>query len=1046
MPPVSVSNVTPGEGRSAAASPLTLPSPPGGRGVVTGETGTAYWRSLDELADTPQFRQFLEAEFPESVEALRTPATRRQFLQLMAASLALAGVTGCRWPVDTMAPLTKRPAGRLPGVPVHYATVTELGGSAQGLVVTCYDGRPIKIDGNPNHPINLGATDSFAQAGVLEMYDPDRSRTLIQRERQQESERTWPEFVTFMQPVLERLRSAGGSGLAVLSEASSSPTVARLRRQLLTACPQARWYEYEPISADNEREGARLAFGSPHRTQLELAKAQVIVSLDADLLGCHPAAVKHARDFVAGRQVDRTGRRVDYGGRMNRLYVVESGYSITGAQADHRLAVPPTVVPAVAGALANELRRLGMALGPWAEGLPGVADAWEFDRALVQAMARDLVEARGRGLIAVGPRQPAPVHALVHGLNAALGGAGTTVRYTPELDPDRPTHAEAIQTLADELAARQVDTLLILGGNPAFDAPADLDFARRLETVATTSVHLSLHRNETSRACTWHVPRAHCLESWGDARARDGTVSVIQPCIEPLYGGKTSIELLALLAGELDATGIDMVRETIRSMRVDEDFEAIWGRTLHDGVLANSAWKFEQPEVRFGPWVEQLASMLQPPPRTSLFEVEFVPDRHVYDGRFANHGWLQELPDPLTRLTWDNAALISPADARQLGVQSGDVLQLSRNGRTLALPAFVMPGQALRTLTLSLGYGRTAAGHVGDGTGFNTYTLRTTDALHVATGVTVKVAGGRCKLAVTQDHHAIRSALGEREKAARSAVLVREATLGHYLAHPDFAAHLDHHPPLISLWREHDYREGHRWGMVIDLNACIGCGTCVIACQAENNVPVVGKDEVDRGREMHWLRVDRYFRGDPSSPRVVHQPLTCHHCENAPCEQVCPVAATVHSAEGLNDMVYNRCIGTRYCSNNCPFKVRRFNWFNNHKGLQEVEELAFNPEVTVRGRGVMEKCTFCVQRISAVKIAAGNDRRPIRDGEVVPACAQACPTSAIHFGDLNDPTSRVARLQAHDRGYVLLAELNIKPRTKYLARLTNPAAEARTAT
>jgi Fe-S-cluster-containing dehydrogenase component len=638
------------------------------------------------------------------------------------------------------------------------------------------------------------------------------------------------------------------------------------------------------------------------------------------------------------------------------------------------------------------------------------------------------------------------VHALAALMNVALGAVGGLVTYVADDDPGRPASLEALRALCADLAAGTVDTLLILGGNPVYDAPADLDFAGCLKRVPN-SVHLSLYDNETSRGCRWHVPRAHALESWSDARSWDGTYSVVQPLIEPLYGGRTPIEVVAALLGEDGAKGHDLVRRAFAALvPAAADGEAAWRRTLHDGVLAGSAL----PPVETRERLEALQASLGGVAagggwrRSGQLEAVFLADRKVHDGRFANNAWLQELPEPLTKITWDNAALLSVTTAARLGVATGDLVKVSVATRSLEIAAYVMPGQADDTVVLPLGYGRTAAGTVGDGAGFDTYRLRPAATPDTASGVTVERTGRRYPLALTQDHHAI-DEVGFKERGLRVAALVREGTLAEYVRHPEFAREMAEEPVPAPLFRELEYDGEHQWGMAIDLNACIGCGACSIACQAENNIAVVGKEQVARGREMHWIRVDRYFAGKTEDPKVAFQPIACQHCENAPCEQVCPVAATVHSSEGLNEMVYNRCVGTRYCSNNCPYKVRRFNYLNYRKQLTQVEKMVFNPEVTVRARGVMEKCTYCVQRIEAVKITARNDRRPIRDGEIVPACAQTCPTQAITFGDVKDPASRVARLHAHHRAYGILGELHTRPRTRYLAKLRNPAVEGKEA-
>ena len=991
--------------------------------------GKEHWRSLGELADTPEFRKLVEKEFPGLADDLLSPQTRRAFLKIMGASLGVAGLASCRWPKELILPFAHCPEERTPGVSKQYATAMELGGAAIGLLVTSYDGRPVKIEGNPLHPTSRGTATALAQASLLELYDPDRSRQPIRREGGQEIPQTWDDFITFAGPHFAGLQADRGRGLAVLSEESSSPSLARLRKRFADVFPEASWHDWEPLSRDNEREGARLAFGKPIRPQYNFDRADVIVCLDADPFFDHPAALKHARDFASRRRAED--------GTMNRLYAVEPVVSLTGAMADHRAAVPSAAVPLVAARLFAEVVRLvGSDPDPRDPG-GALADAV---KTLIGSMAADLTAARGRGLVVAGPRQGADVHAIAHALNAALGNLGLTVTFTGETEADRPGHLQAIAAAADAMRAGRVSTLLVLGGNPAYAAPADLDLARAFGAVAT-AIHLGLFDDETSRLCRWHLPRAHYLETWGDVRAWDGTVSVQQPLIEALYGGRSPIELLALLLGDATTNGHEIVRSTFKGMTRVADFESAWRRALHDGVVAGSAAVTESPDPR--DWSAVRAALGRvaragAAPAPPGLEAVLCADAKLHDGRFANNPWLQELPDPLTKITWDNGATLSPATAQALGIRHGDVVRVANGGRTLEIAAYVMPGQADGTVVLPLGYGRTAAGKVGNDVGFNAYVLRTTDALHFAAGATVERTGRTYRLACTQDHHSI-DKVGFEARGKRVGALIREGTLAEYIADPSFARKLGETPTALPLFTAQTYTGEHQWAMSIDLSACIGCNACTVACQAENNIAVVGKEQVARGREMHWIRVDRYFAGKPESPGVAFQPVACQHCENAPCEQVCPVAATVHSDEGINEQVYNRCVGTRYCSNNCPYKVRRFNFFNYFKSVPEVEKMVFNPEVTVRGRGVMEKCSFCIQRIEAVKIAAANDRRPIRDGEIVPACAQTCPTQAIVFGDLKDPQSRVSKLHRDQRSYSILGELATKPRTRYLARLRNPA-------
>jgi molybdopterin-containing oxidoreductase family iron-sulfur binding subunit len=947
------------------------------------------------------------------------------------------------WPRDRKAkilPRAYRPPGEDPGKPFHYATAMEVAGVAIPVLAKSYDGRPVKIEGNPEHPASRGAAGLLAQASVLEVYDPDRSAGPCRFQGGAATESAWDVFQADVRPAFDAARTSGGR-LAVLAEASSSPTLARAREVFLAAFPGARWFEWEPLTRDAAREGARLAFGRPLRAHYRLARAEVIASFDDDFLMSHPDSLAHARDFAERRRAD--------GGDMSRFYAVESSYSVTGSQADHRRSLPPGAVPQAVWALAAQLvldERVPLpaaagALRPLLEQAHAHGEHLPF----VARMAKDLASHPAHGLITCGPSQPAGVHALVAVLNEALGNAGSTVIYTEDPDPDRPSHAEAVRELADRLGRGVIDTVVVLGGNPVHDAPADVKLAEALAR-ATTRIHLSLHRNETSQACTWHVPRAHYLEAWSDARSWDGTWTLTQPLLIPLFGGRTPAELLTLLAAGQAPDAQALVRAAYDA-GVGGGTSG-WERAVHDGFVAGTAFPAADPALSPSAWTPRAADFEWTAPAGGTVELAFLPDACLLDGRFANNAWLQELPDPVTKLTWDNALLLSPATAKAFGVTQGEVVRLSRGDRAMEAAVYLLPGQAAGSAAIALGYGRRAGGHVAvperpgrEGGGFDAYPLRTTDALWTAPGVSLARTGATYALVSTQSHHAIFNPEQGRGQARRLPELYREATLAEFREHPDFAKHRVHHPPLESLWKEHQYPD-RKWGMTIDLSTCIGCAACVVACQAENNTAVVGKPEVARGREMHWIRIDRYFSGDPEDARMLHQPVTCHQCENAPCEQVCPVAATVHSHEGLNDMVYNRCVGTRYCSNNCPYKVRRFNWFNNSDNKYNRPELfrmQRNPDVTVRARGVMEKCTYCVQRIKAVTIPAKNERRPLKDGEIVPACAQTCPTQSIVFGDLNDPASRVRKAQDAPRSYAMLAELNVKPRTQYLAKVWNPA-------
>ncbi len=994
--------------------------------------GRDFWRSLEELEDTPAFREMLRERFPHFVALANGPASRRGFLKLMGASLAFGGLVGCRRPQEQIVPHASRPEGRDPGEAVQYATSMELAGAALGLLVTSVDGRPVKIEGNPRHPASLGGTHAAAQASVLQLYDPDRSQGVVRNERGSRMVQSWDNFDGFAEGHFEALRTGGGEGLAILAEASSSPSRKALQHRFGETYPRARWVEYEPLTRDREREGLRAALGTPTRAVLDLAEAEVVVCLDADLFGDHPDQVRHARDFGGGR----TGA----GDRMSRLYVAESAYSLTGAMADLRLPLGSRAIGELALRLAQALVDRSRAgdghLDPSLETALGGASAAPAGELPVDRMAEDLLAHAPHALVVAGPRQPAAVHGLCAAINGALGSPGHALRHVVDPDGERTSHPAAIGELAAAIRGGQVTTLVLLGGNPAHDAPADLGFAELLTTVET-SIHLGLYEDETGTRCSWHLPRAHYLESWGDARGWDGTRGVIQPLIAPLYDGRSDLELLAsLVGGGTPAGGQDIVRATLQGEYTGLDFEAYWRRTLHDGVVPHGG---AFPPVDSGAPAEggplDLAELTDREPVGAGVELVVAPDGKVHDGRFANLGWLQELPGALTKITWDNAALIAPADAETLGVSTNDRVALTIGDATVELPVYVMPGQAPGTVAVAPGYGRTAAGALGTGVGADVGPLRTTAAMDVIRGVTLARAEGTHDLACTQDHYPL-DPIGESGIERRLDQLHRSAEFAEYQAHPDFAKHVVHHPPLEQGFEAHEY-DGHRWAMSVDLSKCIGCGTCVVACQAENNVPVSGRDQVEAGREMHWIRVDRYFRGDPDAPGVALMPVTCHHCENAPCEQVCPVAATVHDHEGLNVMVYNRCVGTRYCSNNCPYKVRRFNFFKYQDPGSDIEKMVFNPDVTVRSRGVMEKCSFCVQRINRVKIAARNEGRLITDGEILPACAQACPAGAVVFGDLNDPGSQVAARFADDRSYALLGEMNNRPRLEYMARLTN---------
>ncbi|MGO8815778.1 MAG: TAT-variant-translocated molybdopterin oxidoreductase [Terriglobia bacterium] len=974
------------------------------------------WRGLDQLAGTPDYRDYVASEFPHDPRAEAKGVSRRSALKLMAASAALGGLTACtKLPTEKIVPYAQQqPEDFVPGKPLFYATAMPMAGYASGLLVESHMGRPTKVEGNPSHPASLGAANVFAQASVLTLYDPDRAQVVVYRGRIGD----WSKFLTSMDQNRAELLIRKGAGLRILTGIVTSPSLADQIRAMLTQFPQAKCHQYEPGSRDTVREGSKLAFGEYVNTVYHLDQADVIVSLDADFLTAGPGAVRYARDFANKRRV--TGPE----STMNRLYVVESTPTVTGAMADHRFPLRASDVEAFARALAAPLA------GKTGSAAPGrVPASW------IPALVRDLQKHRGASLVIAGEQQPPAVHALAHAMNDALGNVGKTVHYTNPVEANPVNGIESLKELVAEMQGGQVDTLLMLGVNPVYNAPADLHFKDSLLKVRTR-IHLSLYEDETAEQCHWHIPEAHFLESWGDARAYDGTISIIQPLIAPLYDGKSAHEILAVLAGQEEASGHEVVRGYWQRQKPGADFEQFWQTSLNNGVVADSA--LAPKPVKLNPALSTAAANAA---NAGGIEIVVRPDPSIGDGSFANNGWLQELPKPLTKLTWDNAALVSPTSARKLGVNNGDVVKLSGNGQAVEAPIWITPGQADDSLTLHLGYGRQRAGHVGNGRGFNAYLLSTAENPWISSA-TLEKTGKTYQLVTTQHHHIMGKEGEEREEESVAALqrkLVRSATLEEFHKNPEMI-HEEGEENGPSIYPGYAYN-GNAWGMSIDLNSCIGCNACVVACQSENNIAVVGKDQVARGREMHWIRVDSYFEGGISNPAIYNQPVPCMHCENAPCEYVCPVGATVHSPEGLNEMVYNRCVGTRYCSNNCPYKVRRFNFYLFSDWTTPSLEPLRNPDVTVRSRGVMEKCSYCIQRINRVKLAAEKEDREIHDGEILTACQQTCPAQAIVFGNINDKDSRVAKLKAQTRNYGILTDLNTRPRTTYLAKLRNPNPE-----
>ncbi|MEZ5405619.1 MAG: TAT-variant-translocated molybdopterin oxidoreductase [Verrucomicrobiia bacterium] len=1019
-----------------------------------GKTGKNYWRSLGELSNTPDFRDWLEREFPQGAAEWSTDdgLSRRNFLRLMGASMALAGLglSACRRPEAHLVPFTKTPEWLIPGKYLHYSTAMPRRNGAMPLQVKSYNGRPIKIEGNPLHPYSMGKSDAFAQATILELYDPERSRSFL-KDGKPIDRKTFDE-------ALEQLKQSWSGGadrkLAFLVDETCCPTRERFRSELF---PDSIWCVYEPLLTGNSSEAASLAFGGGVKVLPHYDKADLIFSVDCDFLECHDGNLKSIRDFMNGRRVRKPGDK------MNRLYAVESHYTITGATADHRLRLPASHTGAFVLALAKELVRSGVESG-LAELVSAIDNNPEtvlgVDKNWIREAARDLIEHRRRCLVVIGDRQPTSVHILGLAINEALGNLDNTLSVIEK----KQEPGWNITELADAIGNGSVETLVIVGGNPVYNSPVDIDWKKLLKKVPTV-IRLGMHEDETSALSHWHVPQAHYLESWSDAWAEDGSYLSLQPMILPLHGGLSDLELMASLAGVSFNDSLELVQETFRGVvkkRWDAfKFEEQWNRFLHDGFLEDSAAKVKKISFdvinRCVDFLKRNPLRAEPLAEDRL-ELVFVADRRVDDGRFVNNAWMQEFPDPITKMTWENAALMSPTTAKKLGIVNEtvkgimmvDKVKISWAGRSIEAPVLITPGSCDFSLALPVGYGREITGKIGEGSGFNAYALRVSDAAYFAVGASIKKVDGKYDLALTQEHNVM-----------EGRALVREAPLEYFNQDPNFTDKMGidaHAPSGPSFYHVPPMNAPHQWGMSIDLTTCTGCNACVVACQSENNIPVVGKDQVQRGREMHWIRIDRYFSGeDEEDPQMMMQPIACMQCENAPCETVCPVNATVHNDEGLNVMAYNRCIGTRYCANNCPYKVRRFNFFDFNqrpidelykgplapKGTPELLKMSKNPNVTVRMRGVMEKCTFCVQRLEMAKIdwRAKQGASPdvtIPANSVQTACQQACPADAIVFGNLKDEDSEIAKVKTLKHDYALLEYLNIKPRVSYLGRIRNP--------
>jgi molybdopterin-containing oxidoreductase family iron-sulfur binding subunit len=1017
------------------------------REALAGPGKDRFWQSLQELAGTSEYQAHLHHEFPHDPEKSTTADSaeaggdsshidRRDILKLMAASAALSGLSACtKLPTEKIVPYVRAPEEIIPGKPLFYATSMPLAGGALGLLVESHMGRPTKIEGNAQHPASLGSTDIFAQASILTMYDPDRSQVVLREGRISE----WAAFLNAIADMRTEWQRTKGVGLRILTGETTSPTFGSQMKALLEQFPEAKWYAHEPTGPYNSREGARLVFGKSVNSIYHFDHADVVLSLDSDFLSCGPGNVRHSRDFSARRRVN--GRD----STMNRLYVVESTPTNTGVMADHRLPLQCSAIEGFARALASSL---GVSGGGAGSALAGIPSQW------ISALALDLQQNRGSSLIVAGDAQPPAVHALAHAMNQALGNAGKTVTYAEpvEVSPEN----DGLADLVKEIDAGQVTTLAIIGSNPVYSAPVDLGFAQKLLKVGLR-VHVGLYNDETAELCHWHVPEAHFLEAWGDCRTYDGTASIIQPLIMPLYNGRSWYEIVGALSGEADRAPHDVIQEFWRGQHPsggnDKAFRDFWETSLHDGVIAGSAAASPSlSTARSGAAATRPAASTSAIPAANLsklpaaaagqqqgLEVIIRPDSTIGDGRWSNNGWLQELPKPLIKISWDNTVLIAPATADRLGVDNEDVVRVRTSAGEIQGPIFIMPGHPKESITLQLGFGRRRAGHVGNLIGYNAYLLRTSGALWFTSGGQIEKTGKKYPLATTQHHHLMEHnpAAEEESENAFDRRVMRVGTLHEFYKNPEFAADHEEDAKRVSLYPDYKY-EGYAWGMSIDLNSCNGCGACVVACQSENNISVVGKGEVANGRDMQWIRVDNYFRGDLDNPEMYYEPVPCQQCENAPCELVCPVGATVHSPEGLNEMIYNRCVGTRYCSNNCPYKVRRFNFYLYSDWTTQSLYGMRNPNVSVRSRGVMEKCSYCVQRINAAKIESEKEDRQVRDGEIVTACQAVCPAEAIVFGNINDPNSKVSKLKAQSRNYTLMPELNTRPRTTYLAKLKNP--------
>ena len=1077
------------------------------------EHGAKYWKSLDDLAETPAFKEWVEKEFPSGASELEGVG-RRNFMKIMAASFGLAGLgmTGCRRPKQHILPYAEQPENLIPGVANFYCSSVPGLTANTPVIVESHQGRPTKIEGNPSYKAFGGATTIYDQASILDLYDPDRSTA----SNFNNSKVPAYQVKDFLVSLKDTNTDSKGAGLAILAEPSASPSRIALKKAFEARYPKATWTEYTPSQYLNSREAAQSVFGRSVKSSVDFSQAKRILSIDSDFLSEGDDALAKSRGFTAKRKILNKSEV----SKMNRLYSVESNLTTTGSMADHRLRLSVSQMPAFLAKLGIELINLSNSGGELLSQLSSIASTCEIEDKWVKECAADLYNSKGHSVILLGDHLSVETQALGFYLNQILSAPLTLLEHADSASD------LSISNLADSINTGSVKTLIILGGNPVFDAPADLKWAKLLNKVDTT-VHLSYSYNETSAESDYHIAQSHYLETWSDGRTSEGHLVPVQPLIEPLFDTFDELSLLSSIIYDAPVENYAIVKDTFTNLG-GTDFNQF----LKQGILDSISYSSYTGTVDISALAQLLnqASTQKVNLGLSNLELRFIPSFHAFDGRYANNGWMMECPDPITKLTWDNALLISPRLAKELesaygvsifatstsmneegaffksakgelqknssvfkrGKESAVIAQIKVGNNQLEIPMHVVPGLANYTVILPYGMGRQLVGRVGENVGINTYGLRTSDGMGFITGVELKATEKRFFLANTQEHWSM-----------EGRAIVREGTVDYYKKNPDFVNQMgveSHAPanygykdkasladksqnqyrgnsayvhpkfnepdPNVKVWKgkEELYPNNQQWGMTIDLNTCTGCSACVVACQSENNIPIVGKDQVLRGREMHWIRLDRYFSAEkykasevPEDVQVSFMGMTCAHCENAPCESVCPVNATVHDKEGLNTMAYNRCVGTRYCANNCPYKVRRFNFFDWNKREigefykgplgpveePELEKMRANPDVTVRMRGVMEKCTYCVQRIQAAKInqksiAGASNDTAVPDGTIKTACQQVCPNDSISFGDISDPNSEVSMMKASDRNYSVLGYLNVRPRTTYLARLRNP--------